>query len=162
MALLFTDISVKPLILLYYIFKNGPNPASFLFIFVLFSHCMDKYSTNLTIIEKSVDGMLGSRTRGGRMEGTDESTEQWRHPTPKLFVCVPVSVKEKYRVGGWAPVRPDLAKFHTTLARCYKTLGILKRFISNLSKFWTFFGKINILSLANVQCCKWPNIEPIN
>ena len=61
---------------------------------------MDKYSTNLTIIEKSVDGMLGSRTRGGRMEGTDESTEQWRHPTPKLFVCVPVSVKEKYRVGG--------------------------------------------------------------
>ena len=56
------------------LFLNGPNPASFLFIFVLFSHCMDKYSTNLTINEKSVDDMLGSRTRGGRMEGAEEST----------------------------------------------------------------------------------------
>ena len=26
------------------------------------------------------DGVLGTRTRGGRMEGTDESTELWRHP----------------------------------------------------------------------------------
>ena len=39
---------------------------------------MDKYSTNLTINEKSVDGMLGSQTWGGRMEGVDESTELWR------------------------------------------------------------------------------------
>ena len=60
--------------------KNGSNPASFLFIFVLFSHRMDKSSTNLTIIEKSVDGMLGSRTWGGRMEGADKSTELWWHP----------------------------------------------------------------------------------
>ena len=59
------------------VFLNGPNPASF-FIFVLFSHGMDKHSTNLTINEKSVDGMLGSR--GGRMEGADESTELRRHP----------------------------------------------------------------------------------
>ena len=43
------------------IFLNGPNPASFLFIFVLFSHCKDNYSTNLTINDKSVDGVLGSR-----------------------------------------------------------------------------------------------------
>ena len=40
-------------------FKNGPNPASFLFIFVLFSHHMDKYSTNLTIIEKVLMACLG-------------------------------------------------------------------------------------------------------
>ena len=33
-------------------FLNGPNPASFLFIFVLFSHRKDKYSTNLTILKK--------------------------------------------------------------------------------------------------------------
>ena len=38
------------------IFLNGPNPASFLFIFVLFSHCKDNYSTNLTINHKSIDG----------------------------------------------------------------------------------------------------------
>ena len=27
--------------------------------------------------------MLGTRTRGGRMEGTDESTELWRNPSEK-------------------------------------------------------------------------------
>ena len=32
--------------------KKRPNPASFLFIFILFSHRMDKYSTNLTINKK--------------------------------------------------------------------------------------------------------------
>ena len=41
---------------------------------------MDKYSTNLTIIDKSIDDMLGSRTQGGRMEGTDKSTELWWCP----------------------------------------------------------------------------------
>ena len=56
-----------------FFYKNGPYPASF-------SHRMDKYSTNLTINDKSVYGMLGSRTRGGRMEGADKSTELWRHP----------------------------------------------------------------------------------
>ena len=41
---------------------------------------MDKDSTILTINEKNIAGMLGSRNRGGRMEGADESTELWRHP----------------------------------------------------------------------------------
>ena len=58
-------------------FFKWAKPGLF-FIFVLFSHGMDKHSTNLTINEKSVDGMLGSR--GGRMEGADESTELRRHP----------------------------------------------------------------------------------
>ena len=60
-----------------YFFKNGPNPASFC-SFWFFSH--DKYSTNLTINYKSVDGVLGTKTQGGRMAGSDESTEHWRHP----------------------------------------------------------------------------------
>ena len=30
---------------------------------------------------KSVDGVLGTQTRGGRMVGADESTELWRHPS---------------------------------------------------------------------------------
>ena len=51
-----------------------------LFIFVLFSHLMDKYSTNLTVNDKSVDGVLGSQTQGSTMGGADESTELWRHP----------------------------------------------------------------------------------
>ena len=63
--------------LLFYI-KNGPNPASFC-LFSLFSH--NKYSTNLTINDKSIDNVLGNRTQGGRMVGADKSTELWRHPT---------------------------------------------------------------------------------
>ena len=54
----------------------GSNPASFC-LFSFFSH--DKYSTNLTINDKSIDSVLGTRTQGGRMVGTDESTELWRH-----------------------------------------------------------------------------------
>ena len=56
-------------------FKNGPNPASFC-LFSFFSH--DKYSTN-TINDKSIDGVLGTQTQGGRMVGANESTELWRH-----------------------------------------------------------------------------------
>ena len=55
--------------------KNGPNPASFC-LFSSFSQ--HKYNTNFTI--KSVDGVLGICTQGGRMVGAEESTELWRHP----------------------------------------------------------------------------------
>ena len=47
-------------------------------LFRSFSHY--KYSTNLTINDKSIDGVLGTRTRGSRMVGADKSTELWRHP----------------------------------------------------------------------------------
>ena len=57
--------------------KNGPNPASFC-LFLFFSH--DKYSTKFTVRDKSVDGVNGTQTQGGRMVGTDESTEPWWHP----------------------------------------------------------------------------------
>ena len=46
--------------------------------FLFFSH--DKYSTN-TINDKSIDGVIGTRTQGGRMVGIDESIELWRHPS---------------------------------------------------------------------------------
>ena len=29
--------------------------------------------------DKGIDGVLGTRTGGSRMESTDESTELWRH-----------------------------------------------------------------------------------
>ena len=48
-----------------------------LYLFI-FSH--DKYSTNLTINDKSVDGVVGTRTWGGRMVGADEITELWWPP----------------------------------------------------------------------------------
>ena len=59
-------------------YKNWPNSASFC-LFSFFSHY--KYSTN-TINDKSVDGVLGTRTRGGRIVGADESTELW---TTEIF-----------------------------------------------------------------------------
>ena len=62
-------------------FKNGPNPTSFLISF--FSH--DKYSTN-AINDIRVDGVLGTQTQGGRMVGTDKSTELWWHPIILLIV----------------------------------------------------------------------------
>ena len=59
-----------------FFFRNGPNPAYFCY-FLFFSH--DKYSTN-TINDKSIDGVLGTRTQGSRMVGAVESTELWRQP----------------------------------------------------------------------------------
>ena len=50
----------------------------FLFIFILFSYGIDKYSTNLAINDKSIDDVLGTRTRGSRMVGSDESMELLR------------------------------------------------------------------------------------
>ena len=57
-----------------------PKPASFC-LFSFFSY--DKYSTNLTINDKNIYGVLGTRTQGGRMVGADESTELWWHPSEK-------------------------------------------------------------------------------
>ena len=55
-------------------FKMGQTG---LFLFILsFSH--DKYIIN-TINDKSVDGVIGTRTWGSRMVGTDESSELWQH-----------------------------------------------------------------------------------
>ena len=76
----FTNFLQRPVLWNNYInffLKKWAKPGLFLFI-SFFSH--DKYSTNLTINDKSIDGVLGTRTRGGRMVGADESTELWRHP----------------------------------------------------------------------------------
>ena len=56
--------------------KNRPDTASFS-IFSFFSH--GKNSTN-TINDKCLHDVLGTRTRGNRMVGIDESTELCRHP----------------------------------------------------------------------------------
>ena len=48
--------------------KNGPISASFC-LFSSFPHY------TILQIDESVDGVLGTRIWGGRMEGTDESTE---------------------------------------------------------------------------------------
>ena len=47
-------------------------------LFVYFRYFLDTIS--IIQIEKSLDGVLGIRTQGRRMVGTDETTELWRPP----------------------------------------------------------------------------------
>ena len=51
-------------------------------LLLFFSH--DKCSTNA--INKSIDGVLGSRTRSDRMVGADKYTELWRHPNQRKLL----------------------------------------------------------------------------
>ena len=46
-------------------------------------------------IDKSIDGVLGTRTRGGRMEGADESTELLQHPQCRYRLCEKPKMKRK-------------------------------------------------------------------
>ena len=62
-------------------FKMGQS-RPFLFIFVFSTW----HSSNIN--GKSIDGVLGTRTQGGRMEGTDESTELWRHLLPSVYLIL--------------------------------------------------------------------------
>ena len=62
-------------------FKNEPISASFSFIFVFFLRDTIQIQFDL-----SIDSVLGTRTRVGRMGGADKSTELWRHPNLFLFL----------------------------------------------------------------------------
>ena len=53
--------------------------GNFLFVFHSF-HYAKTISQIFVINVKSIDGVLGTRTLGGSMEGIDESTELWGHP----------------------------------------------------------------------------------
>ena len=57
----------------FFLKKNGPIPASFVYF--------RSFLVTISIqTEKSIDGVLGIRTRGRRMVGADETTELWRPP----------------------------------------------------------------------------------
>ena len=58
------------------LFLKRSNPASFC-VFSFFSH--DKFSTNLTINDQSIYGLLGTQTQSRRMVGADESIELCQH-----------------------------------------------------------------------------------
>ena len=69
----FTSVDIEGTFSEKIIFLNEPTPASFC-LFSFFSH--GKYSTN-TINDKSVDGVLGTRTQASKIIGTDDSTKLW-------------------------------------------------------------------------------------
>ena len=47
-------------------------------LFVYFRSFHNANIAQIDCNDKSVDGVLGTQTRGGRMVGTDKSTELWR------------------------------------------------------------------------------------
>ena len=47
-------------------------------LFVYFRSFHNANIEQIDCNDKSVDGVLGTQTRGGRMVGTDKSTELWR------------------------------------------------------------------------------------
>ena len=49
-------------------------------LFVYFPSFRMRNIAQIDYYDKSVDGVLGTQTRRGRMVGKDESTELWRHP----------------------------------------------------------------------------------
>ena len=59
-------------------------------LLVYFCYFLDTIS--ILQIEKSLDGVLGIRTQGHRMVGTDETTELWRPPKQTIFYLVERSV----------------------------------------------------------------------
>ena len=63
-----------------YFFKNMGQSRP------LFVYFRPFHITNHLQIEKSVDVVLGIRTRGRRMEGVDETTELWRPPIHKQIL----------------------------------------------------------------------------
>ena len=66
----------KPILAAFIVFfKKWAKPG---LIFVYF--CSFHMTNLVQINDKSVDGVLGTRTRDSRMVGADKSTELWRHP----------------------------------------------------------------------------------
>ena len=119
-----------------FIFLNRPNPASFC-LFSFFSY--DKYSTNLTINDKSVIGVLGTQTRGGKMVGTDKSTELWRHPSKTLLVSFTTQTVSNPRPNCFKVPGPNknhcscqhiMFTFVQTLLSLYITKGPVKSIVS--------------------------------
>ena len=60
-------------------FKLGQSRPLFCFIFRSFLVTISMQ------IEESVEGVLGNRTQGRRMVGTDETTELWRPPVLESY-----------------------------------------------------------------------------
>ena len=70
----------------FFLKKNGPIPASFVY-FRLFPHFTIKY------IDESVDGKLGTRTWGGRMEGQINPLSYGGIPDIGTILTIPTNKK---------------------------------------------------------------------
>ena len=104
-------------------------------LFSFFSQCKDKHSTNLPLNDKIIDGGLGTRTGGGRMEGADESTDIWR-PPDKPNTCRVVVVAQLAEqslsipnVHGSNPVIGKFFKMNMfTVNKCFEKTKLRKKY----------------------------------
>ena len=100
-------------------FQKMGQPRPLFCLFSFFSQCSYKYSTNLTMNHKSIDGALGTQTRGGWMEGVYESTELWRHPN-QFFACFHLGAqynwKQPIATLCWRSNNTNFSYFHLILS----------------------------------------------
>ena len=104
----------------------------------------------MTINGTSVDGVLGIRNWGGRMEGADEPTELWRHPYHRDSSFKLISESRRWIVPdeNWPllSIREYNGKTaNAKVKKCFKirifNFGRPQSFwckISHFSKFWKF------------------------
>ena len=59
--------------------------------------------------------MLGIRTRGGRIEGSDESTELWPHPNSNVNIIVTIALEEGIAFGLVGTLEGALVRFRLPL-----------------------------------------------
>ena len=120
------------------VFLKWANPGLFLFIFSFFSHSNSNVKHTIWTIqlEKSIDGVVGTQIRGGRMEGPDISTELWWHPSSKQFGSPKLQIHRLLQV----PTRRDLLMdssiyiWHARKAYIWKELGGSLGFISSVTR----------------------------
>ena len=125
--------------------KSGPNPASFC-LFSFFSH--DKYSTNLTINYKSVDGVLGTQTQGSRMVGADGFTELFLKCS--LWCYLQLSIRRRgFRNQNNLSVAIPCWGNLDILQRMFKTSTTGKNFAN-----WHFWCHLNYLMEYLVKGCE--------
>ena len=116
-----------------FFFKNGQIPASF----SLFSSII---TISIILIEKRIDGVLGIRTSGCRMAGTDDTKELWR-PRKLLIVCANFYTKITLEASKEAiNCFVFVAQLSTVVGK--KELAVRKTFHSRMPKDW-ILAKIN-------------------
>ena len=116
-------------------------------LFVYFRHFLVTISIQ---IEKSIDGVLGIRTRGRRMVGADETTELWR-PRPRVALTFPAKLRSRFflwKYSVWNAIGYLFAKTrHDRLLAFPRYMCVLKT-LSHLSIFGRKHTVVGIKTLS--------------
>ena len=138
-------------------FKKWAKPGLFLFI-LFFSH--DKYSTNLTINDKSIDGVLGTRTRGSRMVGAILSRQNvlalWIPGCQRHWPCRKVS---------WSWPTPRVASASRAISGRRRSPSRLGKFfykkMTDSGLFYCLFSVFQTNIIVILQQIDVKNVHPV-